>query len=365
MKIYEYHPQPRGRILRAVKAGNTTAGDISRFCKIPVQTVRKALRDLEKRGYIRIKIEGKKQTYFAKSKKQAFLGIHVNTEEALLCLYSTQGDELCPIFKTESISEAVLSTAEKIMEDNEVSGIGISLPSTATFEDGLLIPTQNVGNINISALAEEFKAAFSLPVFVGTDALCGGIYYMTKTPAAEKGLTVFVSAGESIDSAIFEGGKLISGACGLGGLFGHMSISRNAERCYCGNRGCLESYCSLKKLYDGGDITLFGVKQARSFDDIKTEYQNGETETVRQLESMATELAAGLANIINLLNPSHLIVGGDFVKIGDLMSAPLHSVIKQRIMPESFNALTFAAITETDAAAAGAALGAFEVFLNK
>lgn len=363
MKI-EYAPHSRGKALRAVAGGMKTAGEVSRFCNLPVQTARKALRDLEKKGYIKVKAEGKRQTYSIKNIKQNFLGIHILPDETRLCLYSARGEELSPVFKTESIGEAVLSTAEKLIEKN-TAGIGISIPSAAAMEEGLLIPTENVGRINIKAVTEEFADAFSLPVFIGTDALCGGIYYMNKTPASEKGLTVFISAGESIDCAIFNEGKLLSSACGLGGLLGHMSINKNGERCYCGNRGCLEGYASLKKLYDGGDMTLFGMKQARTLDDLKAEYKNGETETVRQLEGMATELATGIANIINLLNPAYLAVGGDFVKIGDLMTAPLHSVIKQRIMPQSFNSVTFESLTEKDEAAAGAALGALGEILKK
>lgn len=362
MKI-KYAPHSRVKVLRALKAGITASGEISRFCNLPVQTARKALRDLEKRGYIKIKDDGKKKAYIMKNIKQTFLGVHILPNETRLCVYSAEGKAVSSVLRTESVCEAILSTAEKLIEGN-TAGIGISIPSAASLEDGLLIPTENVGAVNIAEVTDEFRAAFSLPVFVGTDAACGGIYYINKAPTAEDGITVFVSAGESIDCAVFYEGRLLSGACGLSGLLGHMSINKAGERCYCGNRGCLEGYAGLNKLYDGGDMTLFGIKQARTFDDIKAEYQNGETETVRQIEALSTELALGIANLVNLLNPAYIAVGGDLVKIGDVMTAPLHSVIKQRVMPQSFNCLHFETITETDEAAAGAALGVFEEILK-
>ncbi len=349
------------KVLRAVNAGAKASAEVSKATGFSSAVCGKALKSLEEKGLIKTKIKDNKKQFSPSKLKYATLGIHLTEDYAVLCIYSNFGEALCPAVLAEDFDgasyEAVLEAAENMLAQSPIpiKAIGIAFDGPAQFKDGLLTPS------DCNALAKELSDAFAIPVFADRASVCGGIYYLNKSLTAQKKTLVFASAGKSIECAIFHGGKLLSGECNLAGLLGHISLNNKEERCYCGNRGCLEGYSSLSLLYDGGDVTLFGIKQSRTLDDIKAEYASKDALTVKKLENMAYNLAEGLVNVINLINPSHLVLGGDFVKIGDLMTAPLHSVIKQRVMPKSFNCLNFEVINDADEALIGAGLGAFYI----
>ncbi len=125
-------------------------------------------------------------------------------------------------------------------------------------------------------------------------------------------LYVFVDQGVGV--GIVSKGMIFEGAHGVAGEFGHTSIDIHGKPCYCGKNGCIEMYVSMGALAQRSD-------EGTPSDEL--------------LETVSNELAFALANMVNLLNPPIIILGGSVVK-----SMPeLTEMVKQKMMPYVFHNL--------------------------
>ncbi len=121
-------------------------------------------------------------------------------------------------------------------------------------------------------------------------------------------IDVGIGAGIILDNQIFEG------ALGNAGEFGHISVDMNGPVCKCGKRGCLETLASVPAIVRrssdaaGRDLT---------FEDIKELYVKKDEVILNVLEDAANRLAYGISNIINMMNPEAVIIGGRIPELGE------------------------------------------------
>ena len=105
---------------------------------------------------------------------------------------------------------------------------------------------------------------------------------------------------------------------GTAGEIGHLTLDEQGPMCRCGSRGCLEAYTSV------GAVTamIAGQYPRASLDDIIRAADDGDVSARRALEDAGLHLGWGLATIVNLLNPSVIVVGGDMARAGELLLEP-------------------------------------------
>lgn len=362
------------RILQALyRNGSLTVKALSSICGLPVATCTRAANslcalNLAKKSVSLLK-NGRKQTKFSAVKSElCSLGIHLLSNRVIMAVVNAKGEVIESVTLERDVDYSDLSNINEIAENaerlisrvkKEIKSVGISYPGPISLENGLLRPVINVGGINVSLLAEELKNAFELNVKCSFDSESAGEYYLALYPDASRGVTCCVRSGETVTSAIYVDGTVIR-SNGFTGLLGHTGLNFRDERCYCGNRGCLEEYASTSLLSDKiQSNTLFGVT-LRTFDETVEQYKSGDPSTVKEVDTLASYLAIGLVNMIWLLNPSHIYISGDLTKFGGVLSGPIHSVIKQRVLPEAFSSLSVTvADNSLDEACVGAALSAF------
>lgn len=362
------------RILQALyRNGALTPKALSAICGIPLASCTRAANalcalNLAKKSVSTLK-NGRKQTKFSAVKSElCSLGLHLLPDRVIMAVVDTRGETVEHITLERDVDYSDLSNINEIAEGaerlisvskREIKSIGISYPGPIRLENGLLRRVINVGGINVSLLSNELKNAFEVNVKCSFDSESAGEYYLAFNPEASKGVTCCVRSGETVTSAIYINGDVVRSG-GLTGLLGHTGLNFRDERCYCGNRGCLEEYASTSLLSDKiQSNTLFGVT-LRTFDETVEQYKAGDPSTVKEVDTLASYLAIGLVNMIWLLNPSHIYISGDLTRFGGVLSGPIHSVIKQRVLPEAFSALKITVADNlSDEACIGAALSSF------
>lgn len=362
------------RILQALyRNGALTPKALSAICGIPASSCTRAARTLCElklaKESVSVLKNGRKQVRFSPVKSElCSLGLHLLPDRVVMSVVDTRGEIVCSEILERDADYSDLSGINEIAEGAErlisaskraIKSIGISYPGPIRLENGLLRRVINVGGINVSLLADELKSAFEVNVKCSFDSESAGEYYLALNPEASKGVTCCVRSGDTVTSAIYVDGEAVR-SNGLTGLLGHTGLNFRDERCYCGNRGCLEEYASTSLLSDKIQTnTLFGVT-LRTFDETVEGYKAGDPATVKEVDTLASYLAIGLVNMIWLLNPSHIYISGDLTRFGGVLSGPIHSVIKQRVLPEAFDSLSVTvADNNIDEACAGAALSAF------
>ena len=174
----------------------------------------------------------------------------------------------------------------------------------------------------------ELRAPFSgfgLPTAVDNDANCSAYAEFKFGAAVGTQTAIVITLGTGIGSGIIINRRLYHGSHYSGAELGHLSINSRGPRCGCGNRGCLETYASagailrraarLADFYPHsslaqidfsaqGDAPLAAVFRAAQEEDVTT---------TELLDTVADDLAIGLAGIINAFDPEVLVLGGGVV----------------------------------------------------
>jgi predicted NBD/HSP70 family sugar kinase len=141
-----------------------------------------------------------------------------------------------------------------------------------------------------------------------------------------------------VGGAIVHGGRVITGAAGGAGEFGHMTIDPDGELCRCGNRGCLELNASAKPALAVAS-RRFG--RAISMDDLIAMAKAGDVGCKRLIADTATAAGRGLGMIGTVLNPPLIVLGGRMALAGELILEPLkasyerHTLVKRAEVPEA------------------------------
>ena len=183
---------------------------------------------------------------------------------------------------------------------------------------------------------EALEARFGVPVMVDNDANLGAL--AEHWWGAGRGVHHFayVKVGTGVGSGHVIGGEVYRGATGFAGEIGHLSIDPNGEPCICGLRGCLAMHVGSPALikrannllgeYAGsalakGKITMAAIEQAALA---------GDALAVRVTREAAEYLGIAVAGMLNLMNPSVVVVGGGITELGDRFLEPLRETVRQR-----------------------------------
>jgi glucokinase len=177
----------------------------------------------------------------------------------------------------------------------------------------------------------------------------------------------YMSIGKGIGGAIILDGKLWTGASGLAGEVGHITIDAEGIECQCGNFGCLETVASgpnivrraQERLDRDSTSSLSRLALNRDFtaDNVAHEAKNGDDFSLMMIERTGKYIGTGVATVINLLNIQCIVLGGGVMDAGDLILKPIIQEAKRRAFQPCFEATTISAgKLGNDASVIGAAL---------
>ena len=204
---------------------------------------------------------------------------------------------------------------------------------------GMVIKTTNMPFYN-TPFREIFQEDLKIPVYLGNDADCAAVgeYWAGSAKGFDPALVITLGTG--IGSGMVRGGKLYIGHGGAGMEAGHMIIHPNGVRCGCGNLGCWEQYGSATALirmtreemeYNrdsllwklcGGDAGK--VEGRTTFQAVR----QGDVSARKALDRYLEELSMGLINLVNVLFPEIVCLGGGISNADDdLLLNPLRELV--------------------------------------
>lgn len=222
-----------------------------------------------------------------------------------------------------------------------VVGVGIGCPGPLDLTTGVIVTTPNL-RWEGYPIRDRIAQRLSLPASLDNDANCAtyGEYWQ----GAGRGATSLVglTVGTGIGGGIMLDGRMVRGTSSAAGEIGHTTIDFTGRRCSCGNYGCLEAYASgpniaarareglevgyesiLPNLVDG-DLEL--ITAATVYDALVL----GDVYAQEVMTETAKILGAGIANIVNLLNPERVVIVGGVTRAGDHLFAPLRAEVRRR-----------------------------------
>ncbi len=227
---------------------------------------------------------------------------------------------------------------EQNITRDQVNGIGMGIPGPVINQEVVAFFANFPWDKNINA-KKALEEKIGLPVIVDNDV--NVITVGEAWQGAAKGYknVVGLALGTGVGGGIIVDGNLIGGVKGAGGEIGHMVIAQGGKLCGCGHRGCLETYCSAtavareaidrltvnknNKVWElcGQDITKVEAKHV--FDAAK----EGDAFAQDIVNYVVKYLALGIGNVLNIINPDIVVIGGGVALAGDILFNPLKEEI--------------------------------------
>jgi len=255
----------------------------------------------------------------------------------------------------------------------EIEAIGVGVPGLVD-RDGRLAVGPNLPGIANLSIRDELHARTQLPVAVDNDATCA-TWAEVKLGAARGASEAFmVTLGTGIGGGVVTQGKLQRGANGFAGEPGHMVVDPKGPPCPCGRRGCWERFASgsglgrlARDAAESGHGGRFLALAGGDPDDVRGEHvtkaaMEGDSAALDVFREFGWWAALGIANLVNLLDPSVVVVGGGLVGAGEIVMHPIRDAFPSLVLAAEHRPKVdiVPAQLGNDAGAIGAALIGFD-----
>jgi glucokinase len=245
----------------------------------------------------------------------------------------------------EAVGELRATSGAEIL----AAGLGVPCLMDSEHQRALMAVNLPLSNVDFRALMSE---RLGVPVCVDNDANVALLAEHRAGAAQGARHAAMLTVGTGIGGAILIDGALYRGATGAAGELGHMVVDADGPPCQgnCPNHGCLEAIAS------GTALAREALRVARATPDCElgralasgrpitgplvTELAHDGDPAARDVVALiGTRLGIGLTNIVNVLNPEVIVVGGGVIAAGELLLAPARAVVAERALAPARDAV--------------------------
>ncbi|MBI2870237.1 MAG: ROK family protein [Candidatus Omnitrophica bacterium] len=249
----------------------------------------------------------------------------------------------------ESHSRALLQGARVSL--SRVRGIGISCPGTVNPDLGVIYRAPNLPQLAGLNILRVVQGRMKLDVRMDNDANCAALAEFTKGGGRGARSLFYVTVSTGIGGGLVLDGRVWRGASFGAGEIGHVVLSPGGPKCLCGKRGCLEALASgtalatearaavrarasrvLRKLCGGEPRRLNAILVERAA-------RGGDPTALKIWLQAAEWLGLALAQVVQVVNPSVIALGGGVSKAGEFLLGPVRRALRRATWPESYRSV--------------------------
>jgi len=223
-----------------------------------------------------------------------------------------------------------------IAAQGPVASIGIGIPGlydpvTGSTRFLVNVPGPWAGH----PVAGPVSDAAGVPAFLINDARAFGLAELRLGAGRGASSMVGLTLGTGVGGVLAIGGRVHQGHDGTAGEIGHQTIDPDGPRCGCGNRGCVEAYARADQIAAacGTATAEEAVRAARA----------GDARAIAGLRDVGRYLGIGIANMITVIAPDRIVLGGGVAAAGDLLFEPIRDEIRRRVKTTSIDEVTLVA----------------------
>jgi glucokinase len=176
-------------------------------------------------------------------------------------------------------------------------------------------------------IAPPVEAALGIPVSLINDARAFGLAELRLGAGRGVRSIVGLTLGTGVGGVIAIDGRVHLGHDGTGGEVGHQTIDPDGPPCGCGNHGCLEAFARADRIAAacGTETAEAAVTAARA----------GDAQALAGLAEIGRYLGIGIANMIAVISPDRVIIGGGIAAAGELLLEPIRAELRRRVRTTS------------------------------
>lgn len=230
--------------------------------------------------------------------------------------------------KVVAAGREVLAEAGRSLED--LAGIGIGLPGPVEHDTGRPIKPPIMPGWDGFDVVRYMQRSLPVPVLVDNDVNIMALGERTAYWPDHDNL-LFIKIATGIGAGIISSGELQRGANGTAGDLGHVRVPRGDDvLCRCGNTGCLEALASGPAV--ARELQAQGLKASNGGDVLRL-VAEGNLQAIQALRQAGRDVGDVLATVVNLLNPSMIVIGGSVGEAGEHLVAGIREVVYRRSLP--------------------------------
>lgn len=226
----------------------------------------------------------------------------------------------------------------------DLAAIGIGVPGPVIAEKGMVMAPPIMPGWDRFPIRATLENQWGTAVTLNNDAELGALgEWAYGAGRGEKNLA-FIKVGSGIGAGLMINQQIYGGTTGSAGEIGHLTVDENGPLCACGNHGCLEAFAGghaiayqARQLVASGKRTLLSEKDpaALTARDVADAACRGDLPAQEIIKRSGTFVGIAIAGLINLFNPSTVIIGGGVAQVGDLLTGPIRQAVHERSLRAS------------------------------
>jgi glucokinase len=221
----------------------------------------------------------------------------------------------------EAVIESILALAGELASQGpRPAAFGIAVPGLVRESDGMVVQATNVGLRDVP-MHELASRRLSSPVAVLHDVRAAALAEGTLGAARGRSDYLLLTLGTGVGAAVVIGGRPYTGAHGIGGELGHVTVDPHGPLCLCGGTGCLEAIASA-----GAVQRRFG--QGIDAEEVTDRAASHDPVAVWVWREALEALALAIVNYATLLDPEVVVVGGGLASAGPRLFDPLRELVR-------------------------------------
>jgi glucokinase len=241
---------------------------------------------------------------------------------------------------TADLVQQILRLAERVLDGEKPSCMGVAAPGPLDARTGVLFHPVNFCAEDMR-LKDALEERFGVPAFVQNDANVAALGEWKHGGHGPTEHLIYVTVSTGVGSGIISHGRLIDGFNTTAGEIGHTIIDPDGPLCGWGHRGCVEMICSgtsiaraaRERLEAGEESSLSGSGGPIRAETVAEAAKRGDALAADVFFHAADTLGMAVVNLIHLLSPEIVVIGGGVSQAGKLLFAPVRARIAHDGMP--------------------------------
>jgi glucokinase-like ROK family protein len=234
--------------------------------------------------------------------------------------------------------------AKRGLTPTDLAGIGIGVPGPVITEQGTVMAPPIMPGWDRYPIRATLEEKWSTSITLNNDAELGALGEWAYGAGRGERNLAFIKVGSGIGAGLIINRQIYGGTTGSAGEIGHLTVDENGPLCACGNHGCLEAFAGghaiasqARKLVTSGKRTLLSEKEINSLSaqDVAEAARRGDLPAQEIIKRSGTYIGIAIAGLINLINPSTVIIGGGVAQVGDLLTASIRQAVRERSLRAS------------------------------
>jgi glucokinase-like ROK family protein len=242
-----------------------------------------------------------------------------------------------------ALGEGVRTLLAQVTQGRVLPAIGVGTPGLVDMQAGVIKSAVDVGwfETPMRAMVEQ---ELGMTALIANRSKVGALAELWCDPQPGVSELIYISIGTGIAAGIVHEGKLYLGPNSSAGELGHVTVDAHGPLCPCGNRGCLQQLASgqaisnrarelMRTTADTALHQLVGSLPERMTAQIVFQAaEAGDPLATTVVEEVAHYLGIAIANLINLLNPQLIVLGGPVGQSAQVLLKPLQQEVQRRAM---------------------------------